>query len=101
MSLTADDKERGYWRYILFYGRYQHAKQRCQKCDFLYLSGEASVWYKIPVSEIGWKHLGVLWTFLHPTVHINVPSESQILYHARQPEFAFLEYVELRAKSLY
>lgn len=101
MSLTADDKERGYWRYILFDGRYQHAKERCQKCDFLYLSGEASIWYKLPVHEIGWKHLGFFWTCLHPQVNITPPTESQVLYHAKLPEFSFLTYVELRSKSLY
>lgn len=101
MSLTEDDKERGYWRYILFDGRYKHTAHRsCANCDFLLLAGLASSHYHIPVQYVGWKHIGFYWVCLHPEVTVTPPTESQILYHARQPEFSFLEYVELRVKSL-
>lgn len=99
MALTPDDKERGYWRCILLDGRYQHNDDRCTKCDFLWLAAEASEYYRIPVHTIGWKHLGFSWTCSHPQVRLSVPTESQILHHARAPEFSFLHTVELRARA--
>src|SRR5690348_3653622 len=101
MSLTADDKEQGYWRYILFDGRYQHASKPCHNCDFLFLAAEASSYYRKPVQDVTWRHLGFIWTCRHPTVKITPPTPSQVLYHAKQPQFSFLEHVELRAKSQY
>jgi hypothetical protein len=101
MSLTADQKEQGYWRYILLDGRYQHNHPNCHKCDFLYLACEASAYYRMPLEQVNWKNLGFIWTCAHPRIMITPPTESQILWHAKQPNFSFLEFVELRAKSLY
>lgn len=101
MDLSADEKERGFWRYIIFDGRYQHNKVGCEYCDFLLLADLASRYYRKPLNELQWKHLGVFWTVNHPEVRITVPSESQIHHHARQPEFSFLGYVKLRANYPY
>lgn len=76
------DNERGYWRYILFDGVAKHTCMICTDLDHLVKKTEA--YFQKPAT---WKYLGLYWKLCHPNTLNDTPTQSQILYHAKQPEF--------------